>query len=164
MNSAILLLGTNLGDRRKNLQNACGLLGEKVGLIIKCSSIYETEPWGFNESQWFYNCALTLQTPFSSNELIKKVLEIETIMGRERKQISVYENRIIDIDILVFGSEISKTAELELPHPRLHLRKFVLLPLFEIVPDFIHPVTLKNVNEMIIECKDECKVSSIGIL
>jgi len=164
MNSAILLLGTNVGDKRKNLQNACDSLKKRVDEIQKCSSIYKTEPWGFKDEQWFYNCALILQTHLLPDELIKDVLEIEKIMGRERNHSGVYENRIIDIDILFFNSEIIKTKELELPHPRLHLRKFALLPLAEIAPDFVHPVILKNMKEILEECKDECKVVNIGNL
>lgn len=162
MNSAILLLGTNLGDRLENLNKACILLEEKVGTIQKRSGIYETEPWGYRDNQWFYNCALILQTHLVPEKLIKKTLEIEMIMGRERKQTNGYENRILDIDILSFDSEIIKTTELELPHPRLHLRKFALMPLAEIAPDYIHPTTMKSVNEMLTECIDNCIVISIG--
>jgi deoxyguanosine kinase len=164
MNSAIILLGTNMGDKRKNLQKTCELLEEKVGKIQKCSGVYETEPWGFNDSQWFYNCALILQTRFAPIDLIKKVLEIETMMGRKRKISETYESRNIDIDILFYNHDIFKNEVLELPHPRLHLRKFVLLPLEEIASEYVHPVIFKSVREMLTTCNDNGKVVSIGNL
>jgi 2-amino-4-hydroxy-6-hydroxymethyldihydropteridine diphosphokinase len=164
MKTAYLLLGTNLGDRRNNFLQACALLEKKAGKISKISNIYETEPWGFSTSQWFYNMVLELQTELTPKELLIIILEIEKIMGRERTDKGTYENRIIDIDLLLFENQIIKEESLEIPHPRMHLRKFTLLPFVEISPDIIHPVLKKKMKQLLDECKDDSKVSNIGSL
>lgn len=164
MNITYLLLGTNLGDRRNNFLQACVLLEKNAGKISKISSIYETEPWGFSTSQWFYNMVIEFQTEWTPKELLNIILEIEKKMGRERTDKGTYENRIIDIDILLFENQIIHNESLEIPHPRMHLRKFTLLPLVEIAPDIIHPVLKMKMKQLLDDSKDESKVSNIGNL
>ncbi|MBI5542235.1 MAG: 2-amino-4-hydroxy-6-hydroxymethyldihydropteridine diphosphokinase, partial [Bacteroidia bacterium] len=134
MKTALLLLGTNIGNRLNNINSAIELINISVGKVLKKSSIYETEPWGFSSDQFFFNMALTIETILSPYELIIKLGEIEKEIGRTRSNNISYENRIIDIDILSFDDEIISTSELEIPHPRLHLRRFTLLPIQEILP------------------------------
>lgn len=164
MNITYLLLGTNLGDRRNNFLQACSLLEKNAGNINKISGIYETEPWGFSTSQWFYNMAIELHTELTPEELLHVILKNEKILGRERTKNDTYENRIIDIDILLFENQIIQSETLEIPHPRMHLRKFALSPLIEIAPDIIHPVLKKKMRQLLDECKDNSNVSNIGNL
>jgi len=164
MNTCYLLLGTNLGDRRNNLLQTCSLLEVNAGRINKISGIYETEPWGFSSDQWFYNMAMELQTELTPENLLTILLQTEKMMGRERTEKDIYENRIIDIDLLLFENQIIKTKTLEIPHPRLHLRKFALSPLVEIAPDIIHPVLKKKIKFLLDECHDKSKISNIGHL
>lgn len=161
MKSAILLLGTNIGNRIQNLNSTMDLINLKAGHIVNKSSIYETEPWGFNSDQLFYNMAITIETDFSPIDLIKILGKIELLIGRKRLNKKGVENRIIDIDILSFENIVIKTAELEIPHPRMHLRKFTLLPLFEIQPEWYHPLIKKNISDLIKECNDQCIVTKI---
>ena len=164
MNTTILLLGTNMGNRRQNLSLACELIKKKAGNILKQSSIYETEPWEFSASQWFYNMAVTIETTLLPNELIIQLKEIEVTMGRKQLPKTNYESRIIDIDILAFENIVLKTSDLEIPHPRLHLRKFTLLPMSEILSEWVHPTKGKNISELLKDCPDNCKTINIGTL
>jgi 2-amino-4-hydroxy-6-hydroxymethyldihydropteridine diphosphokinase len=164
MNTCYLLLGTNLGNRKNNFFLALALLEKNAGKVSKTSGIYETEPWGFNSDQWFYNIAVELNTEFAPENLLAILLQTEKIMGRERINKETYENRIIDIDILIYENQIIKNEYLEIPHPRLHLRKFALSPLIEIASDIIHPVFKKKMKQLLIECKDESNISNIGHL
>jgi len=135
-------LGTNLGARRGNISRAIGLLGEKID-IISCSSIYETEPVGRKDQNWFLNCVVAAQTGFSPDVLFELVKDIESRIGRKRG--ARWGPRIIDLDILAYGDMVLKRGELKIPHPEMHRRGFVLIPLGEIAPDFIHPVYKKNI-------------------
>ena len=118
MNTTILLLGTNMGNRRQNLSLACELIKKKAGNILKQSSIYETEPWEFSASQWFYNMAVTIETTLLPNELIIQLKEIEVTMGRKQLPKTNYESRIIDIDI---GENTSVSPKLEVNEDILHI-------------------------------------------
>lgn len=149
---AYLSLGTNIGNKRKNLITAAALLAERVGDILALSDFYETEPWGFRSENIFLNAAVKIETSFSPQELLAMTQQIEKEMGRTEKSHGSYQDRIIDLDILMYDSSIIQTPELTLPHPLMHERKFVLEPLAEIAPDMIHPVihkTISSLNEML---------------
>jgi 2-amino-4-hydroxy-6-hydroxymethyldihydropteridine diphosphokinase len=157
-----LLLGGNLGNKQQVFAEARIQLEKHVGPISAQSAIYETEPWGFESEDLFWNQALELKTTLSPEEVLKQTQLIELELGRIRKE-KQYDSRIIDIDILFFGDQIIKYSNLTVPHPRIQERKFALVPLFEIAADFIHPIFRKSVHELLEECPDLLKVSPIDI-
>ena len=142
---AYLALGTNIGNKRRNMITAAALLAERVGDVLALSGFYETEPWGFQSENTFLNAALQLDTSLSPLELLKETQEIEIEMGRTQKSNGAYHDRIIDIDILLYDNLVLQTPELTLPHPLMHERLFVMEPLAEIAPNVIHPVFKKPV-------------------
>ena len=142
---AYLALGTNIGNKRRNMITAAALLAERVGDVLALSGFYETEPWGFQSENTFLNAALQLDTSLSPLELLKATQEIEIEMGRTQKSNGAYQDRIIDIDILLYDNLVLQTPELTLPHPLMHERLFVMEPLAEIAPNVIHPVFKKPV-------------------
>lgn len=142
---AYLTLGTNIGNKRRNMITAAALLAERVGDVLALSGFYETEPWGFQSENTFLNAALQLDTSLSPLELLKATQEIEIEMGRTQKSNGAYHDRIIDIDILLYDNLVLQTPELTLPHPLMHERLFVMEPLAEIAPNVIHPVFKKPV-------------------
>jgi len=160
MKKVFLGLGTNLGDREKNLQGALEKIAEFIGIIVSRSSVYETEPWGFQSSDQFLNMVIGVETNLNPSGLLGRLLMIESLLGRVRdgKQ---YSSRIIDIDILLYGSQKVDTLSLKIPHPRMLERKFVLVPLCEIAPDFVHPVFGKSMTELLKECKDEGSIKKL---
>ena len=142
---AYLALGTNIGNKRRNMITAAALLAERVGDVLALSGFYETEPWGFQSENTFLNAALQLDTSLFPLELLKATQEIEIEMGRTQKSNGAYHDRIIDIDILLYEDLVLQTPELTLPHPLMHERLFVMEPLAEIAPNVIHPVFKKPV-------------------
>lgn len=163
MNTAHLSLGTNLGNKIENLNTALLKLSQ-FGTIQKVSSVYQTPPWGF-KSDDFYNIALTLFTSLTANELLIKLLAIEKELGRIRKENTIgYAARPLDIDIIFFNDEIIATETLIIPHPRMQDRKFVLIPLLEILTTYTHPflkVTLEKLSE---NCKDKSEITKTEVL
>lgn len=158
MNVAYLCLGGNIGNRESSINEALEQINQTVGEIISFSSIYETEAWGVTNQQAYLNMCICMNTEFHSHELIKTLLHIEKNLGRERNVYHTYEPRTIDIDILFFNNEIIHNNNLTVPHPRLHLRKFVLVPLNEIAPNYLHPVLNKTIFNLLNDCADTSKV------
>ena len=156
MNTAYLLTGGNLGDRHANLLQAKQLVSELCGPVIKASSLYETAAWGLTDQPAFLNQALEITTSLNAKQLMRKILRIEKIMGRVRKE--KFGPRIIDIDILFFNDELHDLKFLKIPHPELQNRRFVLTPLAEINPEFRHPVLNKTIAELLEECPDNLEV------
>lgn len=142
---AYLALGTNIGNKRRNMITAAALLAERVGDVLALSGFYETEPWGFQSENTFLNAALQLETSLSPLELLKATQQIEVEMGRTQKSNGTYHDRIIDIDILLYDDLTLQTPELTLPHPLMQDRRFVMEPLLEIAPNVVHPVFKKTV-------------------
>ena len=153
MNNAILLIGGNLGNRLENIFKTIEYIKERIGIITQSSSIYESEPWGFNAEYCFLNVVVVVKTSLSPESLLEKIHEIEQLMGRTRI-CNGYASRTMDIDILFFNEDVIDTPTLTVPHPRLHERRFVLLPLVEIMPNKTHPVLQKNIKELLAECSD----------
>ncbi len=152
-NELYLLLGTNLGDRLANIQNATHLVVERVGEVLKSSQLYQTAPWGVIEQPDFLNQVLKIKTALHPIDVLSVILKIEKQLGRERKE--VWGARLIDIDILYYADVVVTMSDLVIPHPQLHNRRFTLVPLVEIAPDYIHPKFKKNNQELLEECQDE---------
>ncbi len=152
-----LSLGSNQGNPLENLQKAVNLLADKIGKINKISSVYKTKSWGF-KSDDFLNICLEISTNLPPETLWKKIIEIETILGRKRTKNKKYQARIIDIDILLFDDEVIFSKELQVPHPKMLERKFVLEPLVEIAPYVKHSIRLKNIRFLLENCTDNTEV------
>ena len=152
-----LLLGGNLGDRSYYFSSAISLIRERIGVITSVSSLFETEPWGFEHENWFLNQALIVKSVLAPEEVFRKTHDIERKLGRKRDN-SRYNGRIIDIDILFVDEEIFYSDDLVIPHPRLHKRRFTLLPLLEIAPTLRHPLLGCSVKELADSCKDNLEV------
>jgi 2-amino-4-hydroxy-6-hydroxymethyldihydropteridine diphosphokinase len=154
-----LLLGSNLGDRLQVLAAAREAIGEQAGSIVTQSAIYETAPWGITDQPAFLNQVIEISTSLLPEDLLRIILNIEHDLGRVR-----YERwgaRVIDIDILYFGQTVMDSARLTLPHPRIQDRRFVLAPLAEIAPRFLHPLLQKTSSKLLEECPDTSAVSKI---
>lgn len=158
---ALLLLGGNQGDRLHFLEQSCRLIEERAGVVKSYSSVYETEPWGFNAEQTFYNIALLIDTQLKAEELLKVVLNIEFELGRRRSGAEGYESRPIDIDIIFYGNLVCESATLTLPHPRMCERKFVMIPVAQIAPNYMHPIKKLSMSTLLNECKDELEVKKV---
>lgn len=157
MKKVFLCLGSNLGDRAENLKQAELRIAEHVGSIVTVSSVYETEPWGFESENKFLNKVLCIKTDLSPSGLLGRILMIESQLGRVRYE-TQYKSRNIDIDILLFNRDIVKEQALEIPHPRMHERRFALVPMVEIAPHFIHPVLKKTMQSILKSCPDKSSV------
>jgi 2-amino-4-hydroxy-6-hydroxymethyldihydropteridine diphosphokinase len=151
-------LGSNIGNREETLLKSIALLNEKAGNVIAVSSLYETEPWKMENAGGFINQAVEVRTQLSAEELMDTLLAIEQSLGRTRNS-EKYESRTIDLDILFYNNSILSTEKVKIPHPLLHQRNFVLEPLAEIAPAFIHPKLKKNITQLLLECKDSYTVA-----
>lgn len=149
--TAYLGLGTNLGDKRGNLRTATALLAKRAGSLLALSSIYETEPWGFESNNRFLNAVAVIRTSLSPEELLDTTRLIEVEMGRIEKSDSSYYDRIIDIDLLMVDNQVIQSDRLTLPHPLMHKRAFVMRPLAEVAPDARHPILEKTMSTILSE-------------
>lgn len=159
MAKVYLLTGGNVGDSLKTLQRANGLIEERVGTIIKSSSVYKTAAWGKTDQDDFLNQVLEVQTSFFPEELMDSLLEIEIELGRKR--LEKYGPRIIDLDILFYDDLVLNSERLTIPHPQIQFRRFVLQPLFELEPGLIHPVIKKSIGVLLKECPDLLEVKPL---
>ncbi|SFW74331.1 2-amino-4-hydroxy-6-hydroxymethyldihydropteridine diphosphokinase [Chitinophaga sancti] len=152
MNKAILLIGGNLGNRTENLQQAVMQIDKRAGKVEKKSGLYETAAWGHVQQPDYLNQALQISTALEAEELLETVLDIERQLGRVRQQ--KWGARIIDIDIIFFNDAVIDLPDLRVPHPQMANRQFVLVPLAEISPDWIHPILHKDVSALLAACTD----------
>jgi 2-amino-4-hydroxy-6-hydroxymethyldihydropteridine diphosphokinase len=157
MNIVFLGIGTNLGDRENNLKDSISAIEEHIGSIVKTSSVYETEPWGFEAQNDFLNMVVKVETKLNPSGVLGAILMIETLLGRRRGE-KQYVSRLIDIDIILFGDHVLDEMSLKIPHPRLQERKFVLLPLCEIEPQLVHPVLKRSIVSLLESCPDNSRI------
>ena len=157
----ILSIGTNIGDRERNIENAVKALGE-IGKVGAVSPIYTSEPWGFESENGFYNIALTLESELSPLDLLRETQRIEKELGRTAKTTTEYADRVIDIDIIDYDGQIITISQqstvnslLTLPHPLMHLRNFVLYPLADIAPEWRHPILKLTAQELKAKSEDK---------
>ena len=151
----ILSIGTNIGDRERNIKNAIVALAE-IGKVTAISPIYTSEPWGFESENGFYNIALILESKLSPLDLLRETQRIEKELGRTAKTTTEYADRVIDIDIIDYDNQIidyrvesaDNSSLLTLPHPLMHLRNFVLYPLADIAPEWVHSILKLSVQEL----------------
>lgn len=155
-----IILGSNMGDSCAIIAKAVEKIGERCGKIVASSSVYESEPWGFDAENNFLNQMLCIETDLDARTLLKELLQIEAELGRQRHESQQrYVSRPIDIDIVYYSDMINDDDFLVLPHPRMSQRKFVLMPLCEIAADFIHPVFKKSSMTLLKDCNDDSEVS-----
>ena len=154
--SVFVLLGSNLGNREHLVNQACMMIEERCGRIIAKSKMYESEPWGFQSEHWFLNQVIEIITSLSPDDLMLALLAIEKELGRDRSVAHEgYVSRPMDLDVLYYGNGIIATQLVSAPHPHLHQRRFTLLPLCDIAPDFVHPLMKKTNRQLLEECQDE---------
>jgi 2-amino-4-hydroxy-6-hydroxymethyldihydropteridine diphosphokinase len=158
--TVFLSLGTNVGDRGKNLRDAIAALGIAGLRVMRVSSTYETEPVDYVDQPWFLNCAVEAETELGALELLHVLRGIETRMGSQK--LVAKGPRLIDMDVLLYGDEVTDTPELQIPHPRMHLRRFVLEPLAEIAPNVRHPISGLSVSEMLAQTLDKSAVRPVA--
>jgi len=152
-----LSLGSNVGNSSETLEQAISYLNDNGFIkLIKKSSIYLTEPWGYKNQNWFYNLAIEGQTEFSPYEFINFIKTIEVYLGRQRR--NHWTEREIDIDLLFYDKLILQNQKLTIPHPQIENRRFVLVPMDEIAPNYVHPLLNLSIHEILLNCKDKSKV------
>lgn len=155
---SLILIGSNLGRRESIINQSIEMMSERCGEVFAVSSLYETEPWGFVAEQDFLNQVVAVRTEKSPHELLSELMKIEKELGRKRHDVEGYESRPIDLDILYYDDLIINDDDLILPHPRLHLRRFVLMPLCDVASDYIHPIFKKSSKELLRCCEDTSEV------
>ena len=164
METCYVLFGSNMGDKNQIFAQACLFINNRCGRIVKVSSAFESEPWGFEAEEWFLNRVIVLETELGPESLLAELLDIEKELGRVRHpEVEGYCSRTADLDILYYGDRVIQTPTLTVPHPRLHLRRFALLPLCDVMPDFVHPVFQMTQMELLQRCPDESMVRELDV-
>lgn len=153
MSKVFLSIGSNKGNRSVLINKAIDEIEKKIGVIISRSSIYQSKSWGFDSND-FYNLCLLIHTDIMPKSLLINLKKIEKSMGREDIDGS-YSDRFIDIDILFYGNIIIDSEDLKIPHPKIEIRKFVLVPMLEIADDYVHPILNKSIKELDNDCSDQ---------
>ncbi|XCI75757.1 MAG: 2-amino-4-hydroxy-6-hydroxymethyldihydropteridine diphosphokinase [Flavobacteriales bacterium] len=157
------MLGSNKGDKRQYLDISLTLISQRMGEIVETSSYYESQPWEMGDAPVFWNIAVRLETTYSPMDLLKDILGIEWSLGRTSKSSHIfYEDREIDIDILFYNQMIFEGARLSIPHPLLHLRRFVLKPMCELAPQKQHPIFGLTLSTLLSRCIDPLSVKKIS--
>jgi 2-amino-4-hydroxy-6-hydroxymethyldihydropteridine diphosphokinase len=159
MDDVYLLLGSNLGERERWLEQAREQISDQVGEIVKCSGLYETASWGIASQPDYINQVLLVKTELAPRMVLERALEIEKALGRRREE--KWGSRIIDIDILFYGDKVIQEDGLTIPHPHLQQRRFVLVPLKEIAPELKHPVFKKTITSLYSDLTDTLSVRQI---
>lgn len=155
-----LSLGGNLGDKSEIFRETRELIRKKIGPEVVLSSVYASEPWGFSSDDEFWNQVMGVATLLTPRSVIREIQKIENHFGRKRET-GIYLSRKMDIDLLFYDSLIVDEEDLVIPHPFIACRRFVLTPLAEVIPGFIHPATGKNMSLMLEECSDNLRVVKI---
>ena len=162
MEKCYILFGSNQGDKAAIFEQACLYINNRCGQITRISSAYESEPWGFDSDEWFLNRLIEIQTGMQPDALMEELLQIESELGRVRHpKMKGYTSRTADLDILYFGSQVINTERVVAPHPRLHLRRFALMPLCDLIPDFVHPIFQLTQSELLERCTDDSVVNKL---
>lgn len=164
MKRVFLSLGSNMGDRERNFARAIRHINFGIGQIVDLSGVYETEPWGFDADNKFLNMIVEIVTDLSAQEVLLIALEIEEKLGRIRNDTVGYSSRTLDLDILFYGNKIISDDNLIVPHPHIQNRKFILAPLAEIAPKFVHPTIGMSIQELYDTCSDASEVVQLGFL
>lgn len=160
MDETILLLGSNLGDTKKHISAAIELISKKIAKVKLVSCLYQTAAWGKTDQPDFINQAVVLDTNIEPKKLLQNILVIEKKLGRHRSE--KWGSRIIDIDILFLGNQIIRQEDLTIPHPFLHKRRFTLMPLLEVRPDFVHPVLKETMTQLFEKLDDNLSVIKLN--
>lgn len=160
MHQVFLSIGGNLGNKRANFDKVYTHIQNELGCIVLRSSVYETPAWGFDSEDPFWNQVLCIETHLNPSEILDNIEKIDAVFGRKRSE-NGYSSREMDIDILYFDDKITQTENLTIPHPLLHKRLFVLVPLAEIAPDFVHPVLKLSSLEMLRICDDKSEIKKL---
>lgn len=151
-----LLIGSNIADRYRNIQEATRLVHEKIGKVVQASAVYESEAWGETDQPDFYNQVIEVETNLSHELLLRQLQEIEKILGKHK--IGKWRERLIDLDILYYRNRIVKTNQLTIPHPEIQNRNFTLMPLCELAKEELHPLLLKSHQQLLQVSPDPLKV------
>jgi len=159
--TVLLALGSNLGDRLGYLQTALDQIHENIGWVREVSGIYETPAWGF-EGNSFFNACTKIETRLDAQQILKSLQAIENELGRERNNSGAYQNRVIDLDLLIFEDEIIQVENLQIPHPGIPDRKFVLLPLQDIAAKEMHPVLKKSYRDLLADTSDTSEINKVS--
>ncbi|SEH53815.1 2-amino-4-hydroxy-6-hydroxymethyldihydropteridinediphosphokinase [Paenimyroides aquimaris] len=160
-NKVVLALGSNLGDKKNHLINAVHLIHNEIGFVTQASAVYETPSWGF-DSFPFYNMCILIHTHLLPQDLLIRLKEVEKKLGREKKTTDSYQARTVDIDIVYFNDLVLNAPDLQIPHPQMQHRKFVLEPLNDLIFDWKHPLLLQTTRELLANCNDSSEIKKVS--